>query len=60
MLLKDNQYFLKSENNLKEEKLDTIEIDYEKKLKGAKVALELCQTKHAEAKSEAEISQKKV
>ena len=45
LLWKDNQYFYKTENSLKEHKHGTIEIDYEKKLSAAKHALELAETK---------------
>ena len=44
LLWKDNQYFYKTESSLKEQKLGTIELEYEKKLFAAKHALELAKT----------------
>ena len=52
LLWKENQYFHKTENSLKEQKLGTIELDYEKKLMVAKRALELVETEQAKEKSE--------
>ena len=52
LLWKDNQYFYKTENSLKELKLRTIKLDYEKKLSAAKHALELAETEQAKEKSE--------
>ena len=57
---KDNQYFYKTENNLKEQKLGTIEMDYEKKLFAAKNALELAETEQAKEKSEKESCHNKI
>ena len=45
---------------MKEEKLSSIEMEYEKKLEKGIIAFELYQTIHAEARSQAESSQKKV
>ena len=60
LLWKDNQYFYKSKNSLKEQKLGTIKLDYEKKLSAAKHALELVETEQANEKSEKESYQKKI
>lgn len=60
MLWKDNYYFLKCDNSLKEEKLNSVEVDCEKRLETTKAALELFQDKYAKAQSEADASQKKV
>ena len=45
LLWKDNQYFYKTENSLKEQKLRTSDLDYEKKLTTAKHSLELAEIK---------------
>ena len=58
LLWKDNQYFYKSKNSLKEQKLGTIKLDYEKKLSAAKHALELAETEQAKEKSEESCQQK--
>ena len=50
LLWKDNQYFYKTENSLKELKLRTIKRDYEKKLFAAKHALELAEIEQAKEK----------
>ena len=60
LLWKDNQYFYKTENSLKEYKLGTIELEYEKKLSTAKYALELAETEQAKEKSEKETYQNKI
>ena len=60
LLWKDNQYFYKTENSLKEHKLGTIEMEYEKKLSAAKHALELAETEQAKEKSEKESCQNKI
>ena len=60
LLWKDNQYLFKSDISLKEMKLGTIEIEYEKKLSAAVGALELSETELAKAKSEKESSDRKV
>ena len=57
---KDNQYLFKSDISLKEMKLGTIEIDYEKKLSAAAGALELLKTELAKERSKKESIQKKV
>ena len=54
LLRKDNQYLYKTKNSLKEQKLGTIELDYENKLSAAKNALELAETDQAKEKSENE------
>ena len=51
LLWKDNQYLFKSYISLKEIKLDTIEIEYEKKLSATAGALELSETELEKAKS---------
>ena len=51
---KDNQYLYKTKNSLKEQKLRTIELDFENKLSAAKHALELAETDQAKEKSEKE------
>ena len=60
MLAKDNHFFLKSENSLKEGKLESVALEYDGNLEKVKEALKLCQSIHAKAKSEAEVSQKKI
>ena len=60
LLWKDNQYFYKSENSLKEKKLGTIELEYEKKLSAATRALELTETEQAKVRSEKESYQNKI
>ena len=60
LLWKDNQYLFKSDISLKEMKLGTIEIEYEKKLSAAASALELSETELAKARSEKESADKKV
>ena len=45
---------------MKEQKLGTIEMDYEKKLSAAKHALELAEIEQAKEKSEKESCQKKI
>ena len=60
LLWKNNQYFYKTENSLKEQKLGTIELHYEKKLITAKHALELAETEQAKEKSKKESCQKKI
>ena len=60
LLWQDNQYFYKTENSLKEKKLGTIEIEYEKKLYAAKYVLELAETEQAKEKSEKESCQNKI
>lgn len=60
LLWKDNQYFLKSENSLKEQKLCSIELEYEKRLAAAKCAVELAESERAKEKSEKEACQKKI
>ena len=60
LLWKDNQYFYKTENSLKEQKLGIIEMDYEKKLFAAKHTLELAETEQAKEKSEKESCQNKI
>ena len=52
LLLKKNQYLFKSDISLKEMKLGTIEIDYEKKLSAAAGALKLSETELAKERSE--------
>ena len=44
LLWKDNQYLFKSDISLKEMKLGTIEMEYEKKLSAATCALEMAET----------------
>ena len=51
-LWKENQYLFKSDISLKEMKLGTIKMDYEKKLSAATGALELAETELAKEKSE--------
>ena len=51
---------MKSENNLKEEKLGSIEIEYDRKLAAAKCALEKAEVDGAKERSEKELLQKKV
>ena len=60
LLWKENQYLFKSDISLKEMKLGTIEMDYEKKLSAAAGALELSETELAKERSEKESIQKKV
>ena len=60
LLWKENQYLFKSDISLKEMKLGTIEMDYEKKLSAAAGALELSKTELAKERSEKEFIQKKV
>ena len=60
LLWKDNQYLFKSDISLKEMKLGTIEIEYEKKLSAAAGVLELSETELAKERSEKESIQKKV
>ena len=60
LLWKDNQYLFKSDISLKEMKLGTIEINYEKKLSATAGALELSETELAKERSEKESIQKKV
>ena len=60
LLWKDNQYFYKTENSLKEQKLGTIEMEYEKKLSTAKHTLELAETEQAKEKSKKESWQNKI
>ena len=60
LLWKENQYLFKSDISLKEMKLGTIEMDYEKKLSAAVGALELSETELAKERSEKESIQKKV
>ena len=45
---------------MKEQKLETIEMDYEKKLSAAKHALELAETEQAKEKSEKESCHNKI
>ena len=54
LLWKDNQFFYKTENSLKEQKLGTIELKYEKKLSAITHALELAGTEQAKEKFEKE------
>ena len=60
LLWKENQYLFKPDISLKEMKLGTIEIDYEKKLSAAAGALELSETELAKERSNKESIQKKV
>ena len=60
LLWKDNQFFYKTENSLKEQKLGTIELEYEKKLSTATRALELAETEQAKKKFEKESCQNKI
>ena len=60
LLWKDNRYFYKTENSLKEQKLRTIELEYEKKLSIAKHTLELAEIEQAKEKSEKESCQNKI
>ena len=60
LLWKDNQHLFKSDISLKEMKLGTIEIEYEKRLSAAANALELSETELAKARSEKESAYKKV
>ena len=59
LLWKDNQHLFKSDISLKEMKLGTIEIEYEKRLSAAASALELSETELAKARSEKESADKK-
>ena len=52
LLWKDNQYLYKSDISLKEMKLGTIEIEYEKKLLASTRALEITETEQANERSE--------
>ena len=54
LLWKDNQLFYKTENSLNEQKLGTIEMEYEKKLSAATHTLELAKTEQAKERSEKE------
>ena len=54
LLWKENQYLFKSDISLKEMKLGTIEMHYEKKLSAAAGALELSETELAKERSEKE------
>ena len=60
LLWKNNQYFYKTENSLKEQKLETIELEYEKKMSAVTHALELAETEHAKERSEKESCQNKI
>ena len=60
LLWKDNQYLFKLDISLKEMKLGTIEIEYEKKLSAVAGVLELSETELAKAKSEKESADRKV
>ena len=60
LLWKDNQYFYKIKNSLKEQKLETIEMEYEKKLFAATHAFKLAETEHAKEKFEKESCQNKI
>ena len=60
LLWKENQYLFKSDISLKEMKLGTIEMNYEKKLSAAAGALKLSETELAKERSEKESIQKKV
>ena len=60
MLAKDSHFFLKSENSLKEGKLELVALEYDGNLEKVKGALKLYQSIHTKAKSEAEVSQKKI
>ena len=60
LLWKDNQYLYKTENSLKEQKLGTIELKYNKKLSTATHTLELAETEQAKEKSEKESCQNKI
>ena len=60
LLWKENQYLFKSNISLKEMKLETIEMDYEKKLSAAASALELSETKLVKERSEKSLSKKKM
>ena len=59
LLWKDNQYLFKSDISLKEMKLGTIEMDYEKKISAAAGALELSETELANEKYKKESIQNK-
>ena len=56
----DNQYLYKSDISLKEIKLGTIEMEYEKKLSAAAQALEVAETEQAKERSEKESCQNKI
>ena len=60
LLWKDNQYLYKSDISLKEMKLSTIEMEYEKKLSNSTRALELAETEQAKERSEKESCQNKI
>ena len=60
LLWKKNQYLFKSDISLKEMKLGTIEMDYEKMLSAAAGALELSETELAKERSEKESSRKRL
>ena len=60
LLWKDNQYFYKTENSLKEQKLGTIELEYKKKLSVVMRALKLAETEQANERSEKESCQNKI
>ena len=60
LLWKDNQYFYKTENSLKEQKLGTIELEYKKKLYAAMHTLELAEIEQAKEKSEIESCHNKI
>ena len=60
LLWKDNQYLFKLDISLKEMKLGTIEMDYEKKLSAAAGVLELSKTELAKERSEKESIHNKV
>ena len=59
LLWKENQYLFKSDISLKEMKLGTIEMDYEKKLSAAAGALELSETNLAKERSKKSPSRKR-
>ena len=60
LLWKDNQYFYKTENSLKEQKLGTIKLEYKKRLSATTHALKLAETEQAKEKSEKESCQNKI
>ena len=60
LLWKDNQYLYKSDISLKEMKLGTIEMKYEKKLSAATRALEMAEFEQAKERSEKESCQNKI
>ena len=60
LIWKENQYLFKSDISLKEMKLGTVEIEYEKKLSAAIGALELSETELVKERFEKESIQKKV